>query len=407
MRILITGDTLDRYTGLGSCALKIADFFKGKGNEVEYLIISPESSSSNSGYSHFDVDLQNCASTLKISRIDINNPESTMKEIVERFKPEKILAIHDPWWFDFLVNSKYRQSFELIFYPTIETPDYPTYLKQTRNNKIVYLNLHRILSECDILIPVTKPAQDWYSSIDINSTSHVYLGVDNIVPEPITREELFGIDDKSAFVFFTMGVNIHRKMLGRTIKIFAEFIRKNKNKKYYLVIHTNVNAGNSTDLVSLIDKLNIKDSVIISKDTNLSKQTIYAMYKHSDCYLGLTGGEGFGYGFAESMVNGLPIIYSNYGCHNYMCKDIGIPVDISDKIYLPGSAIEVGLCDIQHSIKTMEKVANNSKLRSKCIESGLSFAKSELDWNANLNKIYNIVNRNYGTPLCGLPIWRV
>jgi glycosyltransferase involved in cell wall biosynthesis len=76
----------------------------------------------------------------------------------------------------------------------------------------------------------------------------------------------------------------------------------------------------------MIYELKISDNIILSKPEQVSKRELYKRYRCCNCYIGLPLAEGYGYGFMEAMINGLPIIYHNVGGISQYIKDFGIPI---------------------------------------------------------------------------------
>lgn len=406
MKILFAGDTLDRVSGLGYVAISLARRFAEKGHDIVYSTISPEKPISND-LSHYPPHIGKFIKSIPYVRLHDGDPSVNFEKAVKTYKPEIVITVHDPWMLDVISSSPYRDTFTLVNYVTIETPSYPRFFKVVRDGKQTYVNIEKVLSSADVVIPVTPDGMDVLKNMKIKTTDYVYNGLDHIIPSIATRSELFGKVSDDDFVFLTMGVNIYRKQLGRTLLIFSEFLKKVKNpKRYKLVIHTNLASSRGADLVSIIDNLGIKDNIVISGDKSLPVETLHAMYRLSDCYLGLSGGEGFGYGYAEAMYNNLPIIYSDYGCHRTMCSIAGIPVSISDKSYAPFTGILVGVPSIQDAVSTMIRVSSNTKLREKLSHNGKQFSKN-LMWDVVFDKFYDTVMNNLNKSIINIPMRRI
>ena len=392
MNILIIGDTLARHTGLGYVALSLAARLRAQGHAVEYAVVTPERTRSSS-YDHYTGALGECARTMKIHHLhEQGYPRDALDAVVGAFKPGKVLVVHDPWNLDIVCGCKSRPSFQLYAYITIETPDYPTRMKVLRAGRAVYVDLPAVLRACDHVIPVTAAGRAVMEGFGVRTEAPVYNGLDRVTPAPMRKAEAFPGAQEGDFVFLAMGVNIHRKQLGRTMAVFGDFLKQRPDAaRFKLAMHVDVNIGNSVDLLALREVLGLQDQVLFTANRILSKEMLYGIYRSADCYLGLTGGEGFGYGFAEAMQNGLPILYTDYGCHVGMCEGVGLPVAISDSSYIPNSAIRIGICDIPSAVSRMNEVADDAALRASLAEKGRRFAEANLLWDTTFSDMLRIL----------------
>lgn len=391
MKILVVGDTLARYTGLGYVALSLAARLRAEGHSVEYAVLTPERTRSAT-YDHYTGALRECAQAMKVHHLHERGfPRDTLDAVVGAFGPEKVLVVHDPWNLDIVCGCKSRASFQLYAYITIETPDYPTRMKVLRNDRQAYVDLPAVLRACDHVIPVTRPGRKVIEGFRVRTEDPVYNGLDRVASAPMSKGEAFPGAGEGDFVFLTMGVNIHRKQLGRTMAAFAEFLKRPDAGRFKLALHTDVAIGNSVDLLALREVLGLQDKVLFTASRILTKEMLYGLYGAADCYLGLTGGEGFGYGFAEAMQNGLPILYTDYGCHVEMCEGVGLPVAVSDSSYIPNSAIRIGICDIPSAVSRMNQVAEDAELRASMGEKGRRFAEEHLMWDTVFPKMRRVL----------------
>ena len=392
MKILIVGDTLARYTGLGYVALSFAERLRAEGHTLEYAVVTHEATRSAT-YEHFEDPLRACALGMKIHHLHGQGyPRDTLDAIVAAFRPDKVLVVHDPWNLDIVCGCRSRASFKLYAYITIETQDYPARMKVARNGRAVYVDLPAVLKACDAVIPVTVPGRKVIEAFGARAEKPVYNGLDRIAPAPLDKGEAFPGAKEEDFVFLAMGVNIHRKQLGRTMEAFAAFLKQRPDaRRFKLAMHTDVAIGNSVDLLMLREVLGLQEQVLFTANRILSKEMLCGIYRAADAYLGLTGGEGFGYGFAEAMQNGLPLLYTDYGCHVGMCEGVGLPVAISDHSYIPNSAIRIGLCDIPSAVSRMNEVADGAALRASMAEKGRRFAEANLMWDTIFPRMRKIL----------------
>lgn len=392
MKILLVGDTLARTTGLGYVALSFAARLRAEGHEVEYAVVTQERTRSTD-YAHYPGALGECARSMKVHHLHEGGfPREVLDGVIAAFKPGKVLFVHDPWNLDIVCACRARASFKLYAYLTIETPDYPKRMKVARAGRAVYVDLAAVLRDCDRVIPVTAPGRKVIEAFGVEAEAPIYNGLDRIEPATMSKVEAFPGAKENDFVFLAMGVNIHRKQMGRTMEIFAEFLKHRRDaSRFKLAMHVDVAIGNSVDLLCLREVLGLQEQVLFTANRLMTKEQLYGLYRSADCYLGLTGGEGFGYGFAEAMANGLPLLYTDYGCHTAMCQGIGLPVGISDHSHIPNSAIRIGLCDFASAISRMNEVADDAALRASMAEKGQRFAEDHLMWDAVFPRLRRVL----------------
>src|SRR6185312_9755732 len=97
MKVLVVGDTLARYTGLGYVALSLAARLRAEGHSVEYAVLTPERTRSAT-YDHYTGALRECTQAMKVHHLHERGfPRDTLDAVIGAFRPEKVLVVHDPW----------------------------------------------------------------------------------------------------------------------------------------------------------------------------------------------------------------------------------------------------------------------------------------------------------------------
>jgi glycosyltransferase involved in cell wall biosynthesis len=77
-----------------------------------------------------------------------------------------------------------------------------------------------------------------------------------------------------------------------------------------------------------------------------------------DCMLYLSGGEGFGIPAYESMMAGVPVVYSNYSSHADFCQHGGVPIRC-DFIPELSFTIQRAQADVNHAVEELVKLYSN------------------------------------------------
>lgn len=120
--------------------------------------------------------------------------------------------------------------------------------------------------------------------------------------------------DSFVFIFnFDFFSVYDRKNPEAIIKAFAKAF--NKNDKVCLVlktIHAEAKSKNNDSFKSIVEKLELKDKIIIIND-NLERNDFMNVLNASDAYVSLHRSEGLGLGMLEAMAIGKPVIGTNFG----------------------------------------------------------------------------------------------
>lgn len=422
-RILVCGNSLNSSGGLSYVSASVIIELVTRGYDVGFVCISGDDTTS--GGIHVQGDRFTAAVNGKLTvynaQLTSKTPVESFNKAVQEFKPDVVLGIHDPWWFDCLSYSEYRPGYTLIYYPTIETPEYPTDVMfhspfSSSNRK----SIAHILSCADMVIPVSQMGRSALTLMGVRNVSDpVYEGVEiQDRATGVTKEDVFGegLLSNNDFLFMTMGLNTARKKIERTIDAFKLFLEKmNMSKKYKLYVHTDTELeSGGTDLRTYIRMLGIQDRVLIPNNTRamsaIPRSELYKRYEVCDCYIGLPGGEGFGMGFAEAILHNKPVIYGNYGAHREYCATCGIPVYPSDYFMARNGSIKFALIDTEEAAKAMVRIVSDQKLREGLISNTKDLACSMFDWSKNVEQLLAIVQRIHSDsvgPLRHIPMRRI
>lgn len=410
IKILLCGFSLNTNQGLAYLSVSLLKkFYQKEFFDLAYATIAGPNTDI-SCVKIWGEDFVETAKKVKYYNTQLLDPATvlTFDNAVKEFKPNIVITLLDPWMLDQISYSVYRNTFFLVNYLTIETPEYPNFVMMpTQILPNPRKSIKNMLQASDLLIPVTKMGQKNLKSYGFEHvTENVYPGLDleKIIKEPISKQSVFGNSLKEDdFIFMCMAVNNERKKIDRTLEAFAKFLYKKQSNanKYKLYLQCNVDqaGGGGTDLRELIHQLKINNNVLLlasyEQNVGLSKLDVYMKYKASDCFILLTGGEGFGYGYAEAIAHGKPVIYSNYGGHVEFCKDFGLPVSIKDFSYAAGAGIKFAIADTDHAADKMVQIVSDQKFRKKVEETGFEFCSSQFNWDKNFEVFYKLVFDNF------------
>lgn len=399
IRLLIVGNTLGAWTALGYEASKmLKGFVQSKKFDVRYAITCGGDIKDVACYGEEIVSIME---GLKYYNMQIDRPDTckNFDAIYQDFHPQIVLAVHDVWTIESIISSPYRKSFMLCLYATIETPEYPDVIfYPTHYNTALRKSLKKMYKSCDMIIPVTQMGKNALKKIEIESEDNIYNGIDfDKRCKKINQKEIVfnGNVKNDEFLFMAVGENNIRKRMDVIIEAFALFLKKvEKPEKYKLYLHTNLDhAYEGTDLKTMIKVLGIGDSVVMLTAPFIPTEMLYDRYSVCDCYISLSGGEGFNLPAVEAMMHKKPVIYCDYGGHAEYLKGIGMPVKIKNYYNAPHGYIKWAMADIEDAADKMIEITKKP-IDKEILNKGFEFAKS-CDWANIFPQIYKAVNDKF------------
>lgn len=408
-KILIVGNSLSSFSGFSKVSSSFLERFHDTGDyDVSYCTICGATSDSQ----FFEIWGKEFAEEFKnLECYDSQSHDEKVfdqfDKIIEHVRPQIVFIVSDIWLCESIIMSSYRNSFMLVMYTTIETPEYPEYamFPSLYDNKL-RKSLKNLYERCDLVIPVTqmgKKALEKMKVID-NVSDNVYNGLD-IEKRDVskkTKKEVFGDSiSEDTFMFMCVSENSDRKILDRTIYTFKTFLDTVEDKnKYKLYLHSNFNEiKGGTDLVSLIINSDLKESILLPRNfidnQFMPTEQLYERYAASDCCLALTGGEGMGYAVIESLMHEVPVVYIDYGGYAEFMDKFGFPAKIQTFINAKNIDVRWGLVDIEDAVKQIQFVIANKEIVKEKTEKGFKWAKENLDWDVVFSKLLKIIEEKY------------
>ena len=395
MKILFVSDSLAIQTGLNyvttSIMLQIKKLIKDA--EIGYANILGPNIEFLSSELH-GMEFCKVFEKFKIYNCQIKDPNTykNFDDAVESFKPDVVFTVSDPWNLENVAFSKFRDSYKWLCYVPIEVPVYPEYVLFPSNfNTSLRKSIKNIMENADMLIPVTPMGKGALERLNLTSEDYIYHGTDTsaIFSGKYKKSEIFtSIVNEDNFIFMTMGENSERKRIDKVIESFALFIKNIENPdRYKLYLHTNLNKVEGPDLVNQLLEYKLERYILapscFAENKILRKEDLFKRYAVSDCYVSLPAGEGFGYGLCESMLQGIPCIYTNYGGPTtYLDETCGIPIPYSATYLAKNANIKWVIADVEKAAEAMTKIAVMPKEdRLKMGRAGQNRALKLFDWN--------------------------
>jgi FkbM family methyltransferase len=216
-------------------------------------------------------------------------------------------------------------------------------------------------------------------------------GVDTKIFKPLkNREELrekSGIG-KNDFIVGTVGMNIFdRKDFPRMIRIFSEFVHKNKTENAYLYLHTNPDTEPpfGFKINDLAEQYGVKNFVRCFQKNPfvepLQNTGLAKMYNTFDVLMITSRAEGCCLPVLESQSCGIPCIVSDYSATPEWVRGHGWTVKAEDYIHALTTTMmnHWHLMDVDEGVKALEDAYFN---KQKCKDLGIKARQSMLkyDW---------------------------
>ena len=242
------------------------------------------------------------------------NP-TLLRQIIKLEEPDAIMLITDPRYFTWVFNmeQEIRKSIPITYLNIWD--DYPAPMY----NQPYY-------EACDLLMGISK------QTVNINKIvlgdkgknkifKYIPHGLNEDIYKPIDKTDKEFIkfknnilDGKEAdFVLFFNSRNIRRKQIPDTMMAFKSFLDslpKEKAKKCFLILHTELVTNAGTDLEKVEELLfgeEYPEQVIFSLQ-KLPQQHLNYLYNLADAQILLTSNEGWGLTITEAILSGTPII---------------------------------------------------------------------------------------------------
>ena len=113
--------------------------------------------------------------------------------------------------------------------------------------------------------------------------------------------------------------------------------------------------------------------------------------------IGLSAGEGFGYGYIEALMHNKPVIYIDYGAHREYCANHGYAIPVKSFYNAKDIYMQWALPDLYTTVKCMEYCASGADDKK---ENNDEYLKDNFDWDKViipklLSQVNSIDNKMY------------
>ena len=167
-----------------------------------------------------------------------------------------------------------------------------------------------IFSKCDKYIAISKSVRSFFIKkvgLSQSSIKVIYYGIDQIAPirGNIKKKLLITKKKKDTIILGTIARLVSQKKIDITLKALSILKENNIKFKYYILGEGPL----LEDLKNLAKNLNIHNEVIFLGYSD----DVKAFIKKIDIFCLSSDHEGLGLVLLESMINGVPVICSNFG----------------------------------------------------------------------------------------------
>ena len=253
--------------------------------------------------------------SLKIYPVDGYGSPELLRYLLTAEKPDAILHYTDPRFWEWLYQMEHevRQHIPIFYYNIWDDLPYPIW------NEPFY-------ESCDLIMNISKQTVNIVDNVrkDVptNEWNNTYIphGINHKNFYPITKKQReWGdmIDFRKVvtggrdydFIVFWNNRNIRRKLPGDVIlayKTFCDMLPKDKAKRCALIMHTQPQDPNGTDLPAVVNAI-CPDYDVIFSAQKLDDQKLRFLYNIADIQINMASNEGFGLGTCEALMCGTPI----------------------------------------------------------------------------------------------------
>lgn len=275
-----------------------------------------------------------------------------LRNLILQEEPDGILIYTDPryWTWLFEIEYEIRRKIPIFYYNIWDNTPAPFYNKAFYKSCNLLMNISRQTHALvkDVLHDnyydiYSKQADNNYKEHN-TIVSYIPHGINHNIFRPLNNNEIktsriyeilketLSLKDND-IVFFVNNRNIRRKKLSDIIIAFNEFSKKYKfDKKYKLLLHTDIVDRDGTDLKAVKDSLAPNANIFFS-NKKIGESELNILYNIASVTINIANAEGFGLTTAESLMAGTPIIVNVTGGLQDQCgfkKDDNTYLNIND-----------------------------------------------------------------------------
>lgn len=234
--------------------------------------------------------------------------QQLLRTVMNLETPDIVLVFSDPRFFEYLfvMDNEIRSKAKLILYHTWDNAPFPKFNLPWYSacDRIVMLSdfSHKLMSQngvkCDLIQHGFDPSEFYPLPPEVVSLERAKI---------INQAKNPNID----FIIFWNNRNMMRKRPGDLIQAFKTFSKIYPNS--LLVMHTNPNDPEGTNLIAIIEEVDPCDSPIMVSSQKITSEQLNILYNISDVSINIAFSEGFGLCVGESLLTGTPVVATRTG----------------------------------------------------------------------------------------------
>ena len=252
---------------------------------------------------------------LKIYPVDGYGSPELLRYLMTAEKPDAILHYTDPRFWEWLYQMEHeiRQHIPIFYYNIWDDLPYPIWNEPFYESCDLIMNISK--QTVNIVDNVRKdvPTNEWnntYIPHGINHKNFYPINKGHVKYDDLIKfRKILTGGREYDFIVFWNNRNIRRKLPGDVImayKTFCDMLPTNKAKRCALVMHTQPQDPNGTDLPAVVAAVCPEYDVIFSAK-KLDDEKLCFLYNIADIQINMASNEGFGLGTCEALMCGTPI----------------------------------------------------------------------------------------------------
>ena len=240
--------------------------------------------------------------------------EKLVRLVIEREKPDAILLITDPRYFEWLFNieDEIRSQIPITYLNIWDDLPAPMYNQDFYDSCDALFGISKQTKNINEMVLGDKAKNKVIKYIPHGLNHKKFYQLEENDKELINFKKQFHNSEGKEFTILFNSRNIRRKSIPDTIlawKLFLDKLPKNQRNKCQMVMHTQPIDQAGTDLPAVIRFLFPKeDHNIIMSHQKLTIEQMNLLYNNADGTILLSSAEGWGLSLTESELTGTPII---------------------------------------------------------------------------------------------------
>lgn len=307
----------------------------------------------------------------------------TLAQALERFGPDLLITVGDPWMFEGLERLPQRRDCKWLAYFPVDGQPLPRrwgqWVKDVDVPVVFCRFTQRVVQEATGIAPRIIPH-----------------GVDTRVFAPADKALARRRVGVEGFVVGCVAANQPRKNLPALIKAFAIFAQDKPDAMLYL--HTRIDGY--WDIEELVLRFGVEPRTRATLNLDplrgVSDEVLATLYNSFDLFVLPSAAEGFGLPILESQACGVPALVTDYSASPELVPDALQRVPVKHTIILARN-FEQALIDEQELASRMTQLYRDRGLLNELGIAGLALART-LDWGSIRQRFVELVADVLGAP---------